>query len=177
MFRVFPVEALHTRGPDHPNAVRPGWEWGMHPCVLTWRARSRGDGGRAWSGGRYAWSAYRTVDTGSAFRPCGCECGGRARLSEQISSHSRAKCMGKASHLQHGDEKRKSYIEKPSWYSVNIIVFWTTPCTPKELVLNIDYSVTYLLMYFSFNKTTFFYKKAEITHTSNNTQTYKLLLT
>lgn len=92
-----------TLTPNRPNRSALGWRRrSLCPCCAsTWRAGSQGGGGRAWSGGRCAWSACRTAGTGSASPPCECGCGGPARPSGRTSSRSRARCTGRAAHLQH----------------------------------------------------------------------------
>lgn len=75
-----------------------------------WRPEACWDGspraaGRAWSGGRSAWSTSRTWGSWSASRPCACGSGASARPTGRTSCSSRARCTGRDAHLR-GQEGR-----------------------------------------------------------------------
>ena len=105
--RLLGVPAIRFSPENHVNGQVPHRRRRrrrVRPCrAPAWRAGSRGDDGRAWSGGRSAWSACRTRGTGSASLLCACECGGRARRSGRTSYRSQARCTGRVSLLQNRD--------------------------------------------------------------------------
>lgn len=86
------------------DVSRPGW------LLQSSRAPSSllGVAGRAWPGGRYAWSGWGTWDRQTFSLPCGCDGGETAHRSEQIASHSHPTCIWRVSRLL-GDKERSVY--------------------------------------------------------------------
>lgn len=86
------------------DVSRPGWllQSSKAPSSLL------GVAGRAWPGGRYAWSGWGTWDRQTFSLPCGCDGGETAHRSEQIASHSHPTCIWRVSRLL-GDKERSVY--------------------------------------------------------------------
>lgn len=103
----------HRTGYSHSETQ--SWSCSRSVSWACWDGSWR-DGGRAWWGGRSAWSAFRRAGRRTSSRPCGCGNAGLARLNGQTSCCSLPNGIRRASRLQGHTEKRKR--SPPSFNSV-----------------------------------------------------------